>query len=152
MLDPLESILGKVIIMVGIGMKFSGFRGFGIQDRWFVRGCVPHPCTNTNLTFQEQLKKVEDELQELKEAVNKDDRDAILEEGTDVIVAVTTLLAKRYDLKERLRAINEVNWKNRVRQYYMENQDTLRCLYCSKRENCKAVCDAIQVPSGVYFN
>ena len=116
-------------------------------------GCIPHPCTNTDLELFEQLQKIRQEVDELRDALAHDDRDAILEEGTDVIVAVTTLLAKRYNLAERMQAVNEVNRKNRIRHYYLENQDSLRCLYCQHTKGpCHAPCDAIQTPSGVYFN
>lgn len=79
---------------------------------------VPHPCTKTNLSFMEQRQKIMSELDELDEAIANEDSDAILEEGTDVIVAMTTLLAKRYSLVERLKMVQKVNQKNHSRGYY----------------------------------
>ena len=134
------------------GKEWSdGLSVSAIEGTMFWRDCVPHPCTNTDLEEFEQLQKIRQEVDELRDALAHEDRDAILEEGTDVIVAVTTLLAKKYSLAERMAAVREVNRKNKIRHYYLENQNTLQCIYCSQQNDCYAPCERIQVPYGVYF-
>lgn len=78
----------------------------------------PHPCTKCNLDFVAQLEKVHEELAEFEEAIERNSDSAMLEEGTDLIVAVTTLLAKKFSLGERMNAMLDVNQKNKSRGYY----------------------------------
>lgn len=129
----------------------DGLSVCAVNDMVLWRDCVPHPCTNTNLDEWDQLQKIRQEVDELRDALAHNDRSAILEEGTDVIVAVTTLLAKKYSLAERMTAVREANRKNKIRHYYLSNQNTLQCIYCSQHNNCYAPCEQIQVPYGIYF-
>lgn len=73
--------------------------------------------------------KVHEEVNELSEAISiyiatakLKDREHVLEEGVDVLVAVTTLLSSFASLDEISLEIQKVNIKNQLRGYHKEDE------------------------------
>lgn len=67
-----------------------------------------------------QLDKIDEEIQELKDAYDNDDRYDIIEEACDAITAIVNFLYRNYSVQHIENAMTYVTVKNNARKYLEE--------------------------------